>query len=202
MRPFRTLLTVLLLLLAHCSLWGQLTSATITGQITDPSQSAIPGASIVAVDVATGTMFTATSNGEGNYVLPNLLPNTYRLTVTMQGFQTNTQENLILRVGEQATVNVMLQVGATSEKVTVDAATTTAELQSPTVSTAIDNTMTKELPLNGRDVLQLAQLAPDSGPTAPGPYNQGASRPDLSNAYVGASGGRGQRLCHSPWRPP
>ena len=191
MRPFRTFLTVLLLLLAHCSLWGQLTSATITGQITDPSQSAIPGASIVAVDAATGTRFTATSNGEGNYVLPNLQPNTYRLTVTMQGFQTNTHENLILRVGEQATVNVMLQVGATSEKVTVDAATTTTELQSPTVSTAIDNTMTKELPLNGRDVLQLAQLAPDSGPTAPGPYNQGASRPDLSNAYIGASGGRG-----------
>jgi hypothetical protein len=97
----------------------------------------------------------------------------------------------MLRVGERATVDVSLVVGAAVENVTVEASAAAVDLQSPTVSTAIDNTMTKELPLNGRNVLQLAQLSPESGPTATGPYNQGASRPDLSNAYVGVSGGRG-----------
>jgi hypothetical protein len=75
--------------------------------------------------------------------------------------------------------------------VTVQAASDVTNLQSLTVSTVIDNEVTQKLPLNGRDVLQLAQLAPDSGPTATGPYNQGASRPDLTNSYIGASGGRG-----------
>jgi hypothetical protein len=75
--------------------------------------------------------------------------------------------------------------------VTVQAASDVINLQSPAVSTVIDNKVTQELPLNGRDVLQLAQLAPDSCPTATGPYNQGASRPDLTDSYVSASGGRG-----------
>src|SRR6185437_11221016 len=73
----------------------------------------------------------------------------------------------------------------------VNATGTSVEVQTPTVSTSISNTMTRELPLNGRDVLQLAQLAPDAGPTYSGPYNQSASRPDLANAYVGVAGGRG-----------
>ncbi|MBT9332412.1 TonB-dependent receptor [Paracidobacterium acidisoli] len=191
MRPFRMALAALLLFAANLPLHAQLTSATITGQITDNSKSAIPGASVVVVDTATGLTYKATSDSQGAYVLTNLTPDTYRLTVSMAGFQTSTQENLIVRVGDRATVDVMLQVGAITENVTVQAAAASVDLQSPTVSTVIDNTMTKELPLNGRDVLQLAQLAPDSGPTSPGPYNQGASRPDLSNAYVGISGGRG-----------
>lgn len=191
MRSFGTILAISLMSLTQASLYAQLTSATITGQITDSSKSAIPGASVVAVDSATGATFKTTSNGEGNYVLTNLSPDTYRLTVSMSGFQTNTHENLIVRVGEQATVDIALQVGASTESITVEASSVAVNLQSPTVSTVIDNTMTKELPLNGRNVLQLAQLSPDSGPTSPGPYNQGASRPDLSNAYVGISGGRG-----------
>jgi hypothetical protein len=190
MRPFRIALTALLLLQAF-SLHAQLTSATITGQITDASKSAVPNASVVAVDTATGATFKTVSSGEGTYVLTNLLPDTYRLTVGMQGFETNTHENLVISVGEHATVDIVLQIGATTENVTVQSSAASVDLQSPTVSTVIDNTMTRELPLNGRNVLQLAQLAPDSGPTSPGPYNQGASRPDLSNAYVGLSGGRG-----------
>lgn len=170
---------------------AQLTSATIAGQIMDASKSALPGASVVAVDAATGSTFKATANADGTYVLAGLPPATYRLTCTMTGFRTSTQENLMVRVGERATVDVTLQVGSTSESVTIQAAAAGVDLQSPTVSTVIDTKMTQELPLNGRNVLQLAQLAPDAGPTAPGPYNQGASRPDLTNSYVGISGGRG-----------
>jgi len=189
---FRRLVVAVFSVIATCfSLHAQLTSATITGQITDTSKAAIPGASVAVVDTATGAVFKATSNADGTYVLTNLSPDTYRLTVTMPGFRSSTQENLIISVGERATVDVTLQVGSTAENITVEASAAAVDLQSPTVSTVIDNKMTQQLPLNGRNVLQLAQLAPDAGPTSPGPYNQGASRPDLANSYVGISGGRG-----------
>jgi Carboxypeptidase regulatory-like domain len=191
MRLPRLVFTTLLLLLGYPVLHAQLTSATIAGQIMDASKSVLPGASVIAVDTATGATFKATANADGTYVLTNLPPAAYRLTVSMTGFQTSTQENLIARVGERATVDVTLQVGSATESVTIQSADIGVDLQSPTVSTVIDTKMTQELPLNGRNVLQLAQLAPDAGPTSPGPYNQGASRPDLTNSYVGISGGRG-----------
>jgi len=191
MRFPRLFLTVFLLFFCYSSLHAQLTSATIMGQVTDASKSALPGASVVAMDAATGAMFKATANGDGTYVLTGLSPAIYRLTFSMTGFQTSTQENLMVRVGERATVDVILQVGSMTESVTVQAAAAGVDLQSPTVSTVIDTKMTQELPLNGRNVLQLAQLAPDAGPTSAGPYSQGASRPDLTNSYVGISGGRG-----------
>lgn len=191
MRFYRIVVAILLLLFGFPSAHAQLTSATIAGQITDASKSALPGASVVAVDTATGATFKATANGDGTYVLTGVPPATYRLTCSMTGFQTSRQENLMVRVGERATVDVTLQVGSATESITVQAAAAGVDLQSPTVSTVIDTNMTRELPLNGRNVLQLAQLAPDAGPTSPGPYNQGASRPDLTNSYVGISGGRG-----------
>ncbi|WP_114207791.1 TonB-dependent receptor [Acidisarcina polymorpha] len=183
--------TLFLLLGCRLQLRAQLTSAMISGQITDTTKSVISGAEIVAVDVATGATYKVTSSADGSYVFTNLAPDTYRLTVTMAGFQSNTQENLILGVGQHVTADVALRVGSMEQNVVVQASAAAVNLQSPTVSTVIDNKMTQQLPLNGRNVLQLAQLAPESGVTSPGPYNQAASRPDLANAYVGVSGGRG-----------
>jgi hypothetical protein len=181
-----------LLCLAECTaLYAQLTSATITGQVTDTSKAAVPRASVVASGTETGTVYKTVTNEEGNYVLPSLPPGKYSLTVSMNGFQSSIQKDLTVSVGAHLTLDVTLGVGSVSESVSVTGTDREVELQTPTVSTVINNTMTEELPLNGRDVLQLAQLAPDAGPTAPGPYNQGASRPDLANAYVGVGGGRG-----------
>jgi hypothetical protein len=187
------LVALLLILLSPCSsgLFAQLTSARVSGRVTDSTQLSIPGATVTAIDSMTGATYHVETDNQGTYVLTGLLPDTYRLTFSKSGFQTGIQEGLIVTVGQSATVDTVLQVGSVSTNVTVQAASDAINLQSPTVSTVIDNKVTQELPLNGRDVLQLAQLAPDSGPTATGPYNQGASRPDLTNSYVGASGGRG-----------
>jgi hypothetical protein len=187
------LILLSLVLLSPCGSgsFAQLTSATVSGTVTDSAQLSIPGASVTAIDSMTGATYHVETDDQGAYVLTGLLPDTYRLTFSKSGFQTRVQEGLIVTVGQRATVDIALHVGSTSTSVTVQADADTINLQSPTDSTVIDNKMTQELPLNGRDVLQLAQLAPDSGPTATGPYNQGASRPDLTNSYVGASGGRG-----------
>ena len=170
---------------------GQLTSATISGRVTDSSGSALPGAKITAIDSTTGTISHADTDGQGNYVVTGLTPDTYRLTFSKDGFESYEQDGLIVTVGQHASVNAELHVGAVSQSVTVQAAANMINVESPNVSTTIDNKMTQQLPLNGRNVLQLMQLAPDTGPTSSSGYQQNASRPDQANNYAGASGGRG-----------
>lgn len=178
-------------LLCPVSLLGQLTSATISGKVTDSSGAAIPGASITATDNKTGTISHAETDAQGSYVLTGLAPDTYRVAISREGFQSHEEDNLTLTVEQTATLNAALRPGAVSERVVVEAASTEVNTRSPNVSTAINTEMTQQLPLNGRNVLQLMQLAPDTGPTGTSGYQQSASRPDQSNNYVGASGGRG-----------
>jgi len=195
MRNRRLVLLSLLLCLFCNRVPAQLTSATLSGRITDPSGAVIPKAKVTAVDEATGKVITGEADDQGNYVLPGLLPDPYRVTFSQPGFQSRVQEGLVVTVGQRATVDATLTVGTATESVSVQGSQAAAvNLESPTVSTEVDSKMTVNLPLNGRNLLQLTQLAPDSGPTSPGPYNQGASRPDLSNSYVGASGGRGDSM--------
>jgi hypothetical protein len=172
-------------------LTGQLTSATVTGRVTDSAGSSVPSALVTATDTRTGVTSHIETDGQGDYVITGLAPGTYRLTFARDGFQSYEQDSLIVAVGQHATVNAALRVGAVAQSVVVQAASNMINVESPTVSTSIDNKMTQELPLNGRNVLQLMQLAPDSGPTNSYGYQQSASRPDQANNFVGASGGRG-----------
>jgi hypothetical protein len=191
MSPRWAVLFLALSTLCPSMLTGQLTSATISGRVTDSSGSSVPNALVTATDIKTGVTSHVESNGQGDYVITGLAPDTYRLTFTKDGFQSFAQDGLILAVGQHATVNPALVVGAVSQNVVVQASSNMINVESPTVSTSIDNKMTQQLPLNGRNVLQLMQLAPDSGPTNSYGYQQSASRPDQSNNFVGASGGRG-----------
>ena len=191
MRFYIAALLLVVSLFSTSAVFGQLTSATISGKVTDPSGSSIAGANLAATDITTGNVVHGDSDDQGSYVLTGLAPDMYRLVITKAGFQTYEQNGLIITVGQRATVNAQLPVGAVSETVTVEAASNMINVETPDVSTTIDNKMTQQLPLNGRNVLQLMQLAPDVGPTSSGGYQQNASRPDQANNYAGASGGRG-----------
>ncbi|MHB8302298.1 MAG: TonB-dependent receptor [Acidobacteriaceae bacterium] len=185
---------VLLLILSSISpsiVYGQLTSATVSGTVTDSAGASIPGAMVTATDDMTGAVSHAETNAQGSYVVTGLAPDTYRLVFSKDGFSSYQQYGLTITVSQRATVNAVLHVGSVSQSVTVKAASAMLNFQSPTISTTIDTKMTVQLPLNGRDVLQLMQLAPDVGPTAVVSYQQNASRPDQANNFVGASGGRG-----------
>src|SRR6185312_5866263 len=138
---YRVGLAVLLCLFGGAALYAQLTSATLTGQVTDSSKAVVPGASVVATETETGTAYQAVTNEQGNYVLPNLLPGTYNVTVSMNGFASSTQRNLTVTVGAHQTLDVTLNVGSVSQSVSVNATGTSVEVQTPTVSTSISNTM-------------------------------------------------------------
>ena len=141
------------------------TTTGIRGLVSDSSGAIVPGAQVEVRNINTGEKRTDVTNGQGSYSFLSLLPGTYNVTVTKQGFKTGAVVNRVLQVGVPAEVDVTLQLGATAETVTVSAAgdelinTTTAE-----VSSVVPASLVSNVPLNGRDLFDLAALAPGAVP--------------------------------------
>lgn len=130
-------LSALLLVLLTPVLFGQATSS-LGGTITDPSGSVVPGATITIVNTQTGIQRETTSNGEGVYNLPSVLPGIYNLTAKMTGFTAVEVKSITLDVNTPATVNVKFEkVGAVATTVTVEATAT----QVNTTDASIGNTI-------------------------------------------------------------
>ncbi len=181
---------LLLTILIPAALFAQRDTASIAGQIRDTSKSSIPAARISVRDASRNIERTATSNPDGFYVFTALPAGGYSVTVTAQGFQSQTVSNIILQVDQQATLHVEMNVGAVSESVTVEADAATVDTRSATLNTVINQTMMTDLPLNGRNVLQLMRLTPGTL-SASGTWNQASTRPEASGELISASGGRG-----------
>ena len=101
--------------------FGQGPVGTVTGTVTDPAGSVVPGAAVVATNTATGVETKTTTTSTGTYTLPYLPAGTYKLRVSSTGFRTATAENVVLRVAQTQTADVKLEVGAVSEQVEVNA---------------------------------------------------------------------------------
>src|SRR5438876_2968980 len=140
--------------------FGQRSTATLSGTVTDQTGAVVPGAQVTATAVATGAATTTQANSEGFYILTGLLPGVYRLRVENPGFQAYSQDNLVLQVNRPATVNARLTVGSQTETVTVTGEAPQVNVRSQTVSYSVTSQMITELPLNGRNVTQLMALAP------------------------------------------
>lgn len=192
LRLSRCLLSALPLCLAIFapSAFAQRNTAQVSGTITDSSQAAVPAASVVMRNLNTGVERTVESNDLGLYVVPALPAGPYSITVTKQGFQTQTVQQLVLEVDRNATINITLTVGQVSEAVSVSAEAAAIDTRTATLNTVINQKQINDLPLNGRNVLQLMQLTPGTL-TASGTFNQSATRPETANQLISSSGGRG-----------
>jgi hypothetical protein len=141
--------------------------ATIQGVVTDESNAAVPGARLAVINLATGVTFSAVTNESGFYSVPFLTPGTYRVEAAKEGFATARRENLVLNVNQTAAVDFQLRLGTVAETIEVRAAAELIDSQTSIVGQIIDNKRIVELPLNGRNYLDLARLtagvAPDSG---------------------------------------
>jgi hypothetical protein len=182
---------ITLLLIAHGVLFAQRTSSNISGVVSDPSGAIVAGAKVTATETATNATSGAVTNQTGFYVVTNLAPGNYTLRVDQPGFQSSLQQGIVLVVDQSATVNVSLKVGSQAEMVTVEGQASQVDLRSQTVSTEITPEMARELPLNGRNILQLLALTPDVSPNSGTVYRQFATRPESGHIMVSASGGRG-----------
>jgi len=153
-------LAILLSLSMNWTAEAQVSGATMSGLITDPSGAGIPNANVSIKDIGTGEVRTVTTNGDGFYSAPNLLPGRYEAVVVAQGFTKVVQKGITLNVGAQQALNLTLKVGQVTETVEVSAAPPDVQTSSSTISATVDATTVRELPLNGRDWTSLATLEP------------------------------------------
>ena len=153
-------LLVLACFLQGTSLFGQVTGGSISGMVRDPSGAAVPEATITARHLATGSIRTTTSGAQGTYRLPALPPGEYEVRVEKTGFRTEVSTGLNLTIGQEAVINPTLQVGAVAEVVSVTAEAPIIETTSGSLSGLVEAKQIAELPLNGRNITELALLEP------------------------------------------
>jgi hypothetical protein len=178
------------LLLIAAALWAQRQTASVSGLVTDASNSPVPAAQIVIKNLATGFQRTTVSNDTGYYAATALASGLYSLTATKPGFATFGVPEINLQVDQNVTANVQLQVGTVTEAISVVGAVAAVDTKNATINTVISNQMMTDLPLNGRNVLQLMRVTPGTL-TASGTFNQAATRPEAGSELISSSGGRG-----------
>lgn len=186
---WRSTLALLIVLACSCLAFGQ--SSSISGTITDPQGNAIAGATITATNNATGTVRTVSSSSDGNYVIQQLAPGTYRLKVEAKGFASLVKEEVQMLVNTPLTLDLSFkQIGAVTETVTIQGGESTLNTSDATIGNTFNNFQVRELPLLSRNVVGLLSLQP--GVTAPisnsdnarrGGYVNGA-RSDQSNVTL------------------
>jgi Carboxypeptidase regulatory-like domain/TonB dependent receptor/TonB-dependent Receptor Plug Domain len=143
---------------------AQVTGATLTGTVTDPSGAVVTGAQVTAKNSATGETRQVTSDSAGLFNMPNLTPGSYDVRVSATGFASSAQSGLTLAVGQTQQLNFALKVGDTTTTVQVTEAAPQIDLTSSALSGQVESETVRELPLNGRDWTSLAVLQPGVKP--------------------------------------
>lgn len=157
---------------------AQLYDGSISGTVADSSGAMVPGAKVVATDVAKGFAFRGTTDGAGHYLLRSVPPATYYVTAEASGFETQRKNDVVITVNLKAEVNFALKVGAASQMVEVQASTVELQTQDATTGQVVNRRFVNDLPLNGRDFTDLTFLAPGIVETnAPGLSGPGNGEP-------------------------
>jgi len=137
---------------------AQSTSGSFRGSVTDPSGAAIAAATVSARNEATGIVQEVSSDESGAYTLAHLAPGMYTVTATKQGFKTLSKPGLELLVDQQISLNFALVIGAASETITVTSTTPVLQVHSVDTGQVIETKEILDLPLDGRNFLDLAFL--------------------------------------------
>src|SRR5262245_3867048 len=140
-------------------------TAQISGTVRDSSGAVLPGVEVTATQTETGIVRTAVSNETGSFVLPNLALGPYKLEAALRGFRTFVQTGIVLQVNSNPVINPVLEVGQVSEQIEVQANAALVETRSTTVGQVIENARILELPLNGRQAVELISLTGASAPS-------------------------------------
>jgi len=139
---------------------AQAVGATLSGVVTDSSGAAIPNATVSIKNQGTQEVRDVTTNGDGIYSAPNLIPGLYEVSVTVPGFKKLVQSGITLTVGAQQELNLSLKTGQINQVVEVTDTPPSVETTTTAVTSTVDSKTVRELPLNGRDWTSLATLEP------------------------------------------
>ena len=141
------------------ALYGQ-AAGSFSGTVTDKSGSAISGATVTATSQGTGLSRQAKTDEDGHYLIPLLPASIFTVRVEFQGFQTAENKDVRLQVEEARELNFALAPSTVSSTVEVSASAVTVETSNPSLGQVINAQQVAQLPLNGRDFVQLATLTP------------------------------------------
>ncbi len=142
------------------ALTGQDVRATVQGRVSDPQNASIQNATVTFLNTESGVVTTVKTGEDGNYTAPFLTPGSYTVTVESAGFKSSIRAGVILHVSDKLVVDVPLVLGSVGESVTVTTDQPLLDSGTATRGGLVDNIRVTELPLNGRNPFQLANLVP------------------------------------------
>lgn len=163
------------------SLWGQETRGSLVGRVMDPSGAAIAGATVRVTNTSTNVAVSTQTNAEGHYEASYLLPGPYRIEASQQGFRDLVRDGIELRVGERLNIDLPMQMGNVSEKLTVVAEAPLLETASSNMGQIVDRRRILELPVAHGNPYLLMSLSPGVAYT----QNSGADQPYAPTHIVG-----------------
>ena len=155
----RAFLVALLVLAAAPGASAQITSATISGTVRDQTQAVLPGVDILVSNIGTGLSRSAVTDANGHFTIPGLPPGAYETRASLQGFATSV-ERLTLAVAQEAGLSLTLKLTGTEESITVVGTSPLVDTRSAAMSAVVTEKTISELPLNGRNYIDLALLQP------------------------------------------
>src|SRR6266849_10346078 len=159
-RSIQALALILGVCVVCVPLFSQGNQGRITGTITDQSGGTVAGATVTVKDVERGVSRTLTTGDSGEYNAPNLLPGTYAVRAEAKGFKSVNRENILLEVGKEIRVDLPLQPGEVSQTITITEAAPMVETTNATLGGTLSNETITDLPLNGRNYINLLTLRP------------------------------------------
>ena len=160
--------------------YGQASSAAVNGTVSDQQGAIVPATRVLLTSVETGIEHRSETNAVGRYVYVNIPPGYYTIEASSDGFRTAAIEPFILTVNQTATFDIVLEVGAVTESVTVEAIGAQVQASSSELGTAMSEQQVIDLPLNGRNFTQLLMLTPGASPV-----NVAQSRGGFGSTSVG-----------------
>jgi outer membrane receptor protein involved in Fe transport len=184
MHAIRAATTALALLFCAVQIEAQDTTGKITGTVSDPSGSVVPGAKVTVTDDATDTSHVTKTDQSGTYQVLQLSIGLYRVTAEAPGFKTVTVDSKTpLEINQTLRIDVKLEIGQVSSAVEVQSSASLVETENQTLGATVTGQAIFELPLNGRDTLDLLKTQPGVTPTNPdsgaaGGYSIGGQRTD------------------------
>ena len=173
---------VLLTCLLTSTALGQATTGSLNGSVSDASGSVVTGATVTVLNTGTGAERSAVSNSEGIFDFQALQPGTYTVSVDAKGFRRAVAREIVVSVGSSAQVSIPLEVGSASETVTVTATQEIINTSTPSITNVINTRQVVDLPLGGRNPVELAAL--QAGIAVIGNGTRGASVGGLRQTAV------------------
>ena len=168
---------------------AQLTTADVLGTVTDSTGAVVPGASVTIRNLATGVTSTTKSNGAGDYIFNLLSPGHYSVTIEASGFKKVEYTDVALAAGDRARENGVMETGAVNETVEVTSAPPLLQTDSSSLTFAVTEQAVQDLPLNGRNFVNLVQIQPGINQGSPSAIGSG-TRPDdrRQSSVISANG--------------